>query len=80
MSGELLRVRVPRLYDIEIKIVIMIAIATATATAKCMRVRARICRYSAAHRNHTGRAHRPWISAQIWQAGHACQKCRAHHH
>ena len=78
MSGELLRVRVPRLYSIEIKIVIMIA--TATATAKCMRVRARICRYSAAHRNHAGRAHRPWISAQIRQAGHACQKCRAHHH
>lgn len=76
MSGGLLRVRVPRLYGIEIKIVIMIA----TATAKCMRVRARICRYSAAHRNHAGRAHRPWISAQIWQAGHACQKCRAHHH
>ena len=76
MNGGLLRVRVPRLYGIEIKIVIMIA----TATAKCMRVRARICRYSAVHRNHAGRAHRPWISAQIWQAGHACQKCRAHHH
>jgi len=72
MNGRLLRVQIPMLCDIEIKIVI--------ATAKCMRVRARICRYSAAHQNHTGRAHRQWISAQIWQAGHTCLKCRAHHH